>query len=195
MEVELLFDNRSFDGINTYVFDAMVKNFSVEQQDVQVIISTPDLYVVHIPVPEQFRAVSLRMLPDVPGITARSIVKIYTNPGDVTTVASIAPKTEIEYRRGLILSNIDELQEQIVQLQDSNAQLKKTIANVELKNEQLENEKRYSTEKEILDLNADINSNCAYIEQLNDQIEDNNEEIAELRQRIENIRKQAADLS
>ena len=29
----------------------------------------------------------------------------------------------------------------------------------------------------------------------NDQIEDNNEEIAELRQRIENIRKQAADLS
>lgn len=195
MEVELLFDNRSFDGINTYVFDAMVKNFSVEQQDVQVIISTPDLYVVHIPVPEQFRAVSLRMLPDVPGITASSIVKIYTNPGDVTTVASIAPKTEIEYRRGLILSNIDELQEQIVQLQDSNAQLKKTIANVELKNEQLENEKRYSTEKEILDLNADINSNCAYIEQLNDQIEDNNEEIAELRQRIENIRKQAADLS
>ena len=194
MEVELVFKDSSFDVVESYVFDSMIKTFSIKQQPVDVILNTSDLCVVHIPVPQSFRAVSLRMLPDVEDVSADQIVKVYTNPSEVQVVDHIEAKTETEYRRELILSNVSLYEEQIQAIKEEISQLRTTIENVEKRNKDLEQSKRYSTDKEIMQINTDIESNNRYIEQLENQIISNNRDMTELQEKIENTKKQAEDL-
>ena len=159
-----------------------------------MILNTSDLCVVHIPVPQSFRAVSLRMLPDVEDVSADQIVKVYTNPSEVQVVDHIEAKTETEYRRELILSNVSLYEEQIQAIKEEISQLRTTIENVEKRNKDLEQSKRYSTDKEIMQINTDIESNNRYIEQLENQIISNNRDMTELQEKIENTKKQAEDL-
>lgn len=194
MEVELVFKDSSFDVVEAYAFDSMIKTFSIKQQPVNVIINTSDLCVVHIPVPESFRAVSLRMLPDVEDASADQIVKVYTNPTEVQVVDHIEAKTETAYRREQILSNVSLYEEQIQAIKDESSNLRTTIQNVRKRNEDLEQSKRYSTDKEIMQINTDIEANARYIEQLEKQIISNNRDITELQEKIENTKKQAEEL-
>ena len=194
MEVELVFKDSSFDVVESYALDSMIKTFSIKQQPVDVILNTSDLCVVHIPVPQSFRAVSLRMLPDVEDVSADQIVKVYTNPSEVQVVDHIEAKTETEYRRELILSNVSLYEEQIQAIKEEISQLRTTIENVEKRNKDLEQSKRYSTDKEIMQINTDIESNNRYIEQLENQIISNNRDMTELQEKIENTKKQAEDL-
>lgn len=76
----------------------------------------------------------------------------------------------------------------------STSQLRTTIENVEKRNKDLEQSKRYSTDKEIMQINTDIESNNRYIEQLENQIISNNRDMTELQEKIENTKKQAEDL-
>lgn len=194
MEVELVFKDSSFDVVEAYAFDSMIKTFSIKQQPVNVIINTSDLCVVHIPLPESFRAVSLRMLPDVEDASADQIVKVYTNPTEVQVVDHIEAKTETAYRREQILSNVSLYEEQIQTIKDESSNLRTTIQNVRKRNEDLEQSKRYSTDKEIMQINTDIEANARYIEQLEKQIISNNRDITELQEKIENTKKQAEEL-
>ena len=89
----------------------------------------------------------------------------------------------------------EEIYDELIQtIKEENAQLRTTIENVRKRNEDLEQSKRYSTDKEIVQINTDIEANTRYIEQLEEQIISNNRDITELQEKIENTKKQAEEL-
>lgn len=76
-------------------------------------------------------------------------VRLYTNRNEIKVVDNITAKTKEEYLQEQAQDSIEQYQAAIEELQKQNEDIKIQITNIENVNLQLEEDKKYQTEKEI----------------------------------------------
>lgn len=194
MIVELLCNNKSFDGNNEYHFEAYMRNSSVKQLATEILLEDKDLTVVRIlDVPNNFNEVSLRVY--LAGKQYETqYAKLYTNKRDVEQVDSFVALTPTEYKIQSLERQIERCNDTIAQLQEDIAQIQGKIEEVQNTNVQIEEDKRYMTASEIQDANRQIQSNEQLVTQYNAAIQADRNAIAENQQKIEKLNLEIDDI-
>lgn len=186
MEVEILVDNKSFDGRDTYAFSAIFRP-SNRKVEIQKIVEESNYIVLHITgVPKNFQQISLRMyVEDNPS----EPIRLYSNIDQITKVENIEILTRLEYHLRRIERNIASFDEQIDSLNNEIKGLQDKILNIKKASVKLEEDKRYQTLAEINRTNEKIAENEKSIDETEKQIL----ELEKQRKEIENLRAQAAE--
>lgn len=195
MEVELEIDNPNFDGLDKYVCDVVIRTGSGEQTGtVKTVIAQDDFFVLHIlNVPKNFTELSMRIR--VNSETVSGTAKLFSNKDDIRQVEHLHEKTKSEYLKDRVLALTDEYQSQIGLLRKTNEELGAKIQNIKSKNAQLEQDKKYLTERDIQKTNARIADNESQIKALQEQIIVNESAVTEYQLKIQKAKEKAEDIA
>lgn len=187
MEVELSVNNKKFDGINSYKYEAVESSGTVLKT--KVIIEDPDWIIVQIEgVSKKFSEVSFRIMTTEEEANVETL-KLYTNTNDVSRV----DKLEVKTRNGYLVTRYEEeivnYQNDIEDLTTQISENKSQIKEIKKEISRLQSKKDYETEEEITETNTLINEARSSMKNLQSKNADNETQISEYQERISNLQK------
>lgn len=180
MEVQVMIDNQSYDGINTYDISALEKTKGF--LNTEVIINEDGFYVVRITdIPKKWNQISFRI--NLPNDNS-STCKLYTNKEEVAYVDTIEDKTYNQYMNERLDSVIDTYYAMIENLQDDISEQNTLIENCNADIEKLQAEKEFQTPKQIEKTDRQIADAKNTIATAQTAISSDNSNIEEYKERI-----------
>ena len=187
MEIQIEINNVAIDGIDRYKWSVVDINKGF--LDVIPIIETDDLVVLKVAnVPRRWTEISLRMElknEDKAKNNDFNTVKLYTSKKKIDRVNKIEKLGSLsEYKKRAIQTKIDTYEDNIATLEQDIKNEKSLICEAEKTIENLERNKKYQTENEILDTNERIARVKTEIENSEDKISDIKLEIQEFEEKI-----------
>lgn len=190
MEVEIMVDNKSYDGKNKYTFSAVELRGNKLKTAVKV--SDEDWIVVQIKdIPRRWSDVSLRMNVDGKNTTT---LKLYTNLNDVSNVKKIESLDYVGYKNKrfsneilIYEKEIKDNQKQQDNLRNENNEITKEIKKIQQEKVYQTDSQKQDSDSKIAEAQNDITNNEKTINELDGDIN-------EIRQRIEMTKKQIQDL-
>ena len=190
MEVEIMVDNKSYDGKNKYTFSAVELRGNKLKTAVKV--SDEDWIVVQIKdIPRRWSDVSLRMNVDGKNTTT---LKLYTNLNDVSNVKKIESLDYVGYKNKrfsneilIYEKEIKDNQKQQDNLRNENNEITKEIKKIQQEKVYQTDFQKQDSDSKIAEAQNDITNNEKIINDLDGDIN-------EIRQRIEMTKKQIQDL-
>lgn len=185
MEVELAVNNKKFDGINNYKYEAVESNGTVLKTN--VIIEDPDWIIVQIEgVSKKFSEVSFRIMTTEEDANIETL-KLYTNTNDVSRV----DKLEVRTRNGYLVTRYEEeitnYQNEIDDLTTQVSENESQIKEIKKEIKRLLSKKDYETEEEKTETNILINEARSSMKNLQSKNDANETQISEYQERISNL--------
>ncbi len=192
MEVELLFENGSFDGIDAYLFEAAMRPGD-KIIPITAVVEESAFVVLHLAdVPDSFSENSLRLKVNDERFT--QVVRLYCNAADVRQVETITEKTKKEYMIDRLHKSISLLEFEISGHETAVTDAEAKIENIRRTVEELEQNKKYMTASEIEKLNSTIESHHREIDRIGEEIEAHRAAVAEAEEKIRKLQQQIADV-
>lgn len=184
MEVELVIDNTSFDGVNSYEYAAAERNKG--DLEIKTILEEPDWVILRIEnVPRKFSDIVVHVIHPESG----DYFSVYTNVNAVSRVNRIEAKDRDGYLLARYDNEMEGYQDEIEKLQENIQEARKSINTVTQEKELLETKKEYQTESEKEQTENAVLDADSQIEELNGSITDWQAEINEYQERIRNLEK------
>ena len=192
MEVELLFENGSFDGVDAYIFEAAMRPGD-KLVPVTAVIEESSFVVLHLTgIPDNFAEISLRL--KVNDDRFNEVIRLYCNAADVRQAEKISEKTKKEYMTDRLYKSIALLESEITGHEAAVTELEAKIDNIRKTVEELEQNKKYLTASEIEKVNGTIESHHREIDRIGEEIEAHNAAAAEAEEKILKLRQQIEDV-
>lgn len=186
-EIELEILNESLDGNNTYAFELVDK--SGNRYKLEYVIVRVNYFVVHAKnIPKNFKDMSLRIKGDYEN---SQTFKFYATVNSVETTDDITVKTLDEYYAARIERSVEKLKDEILSIQNEIQSLEKKSEELYNTNILLEKEKKYQTEHQKENIDAQIKRNEEIILNNSDKISVYKETIIEINLKISEYQEQA----
>lgn len=186
--------------IDKSVDETVLKTELVEKNNVTKLIPTElikvtkENYVVYAILPKGWTAVSLKIKEDREGNSNNNSIKIYSDFRDISINNSLEKKDEYNLRLESIDQEITETKDKIAEVNNSIIEKKSKIDKDRYKSGDLEKEKEYQTEAEIMTTNSTIEGINTSIKNMNSEVEKLEKQLNEYNDKIKKLQEKSLDL-
>lgn len=186
--------------IDKSVDETVLKTELVEKNNVTKLIPTElikvtkENYVVYAILPKEWTAVSLKIKEDREGNSNNNSIKIYSDFRDISINNSLEKKDEYNLKLESIDQEIAETKDKIAEVNNSILEKKSKIDKDRYKLGDLEKEKEYQTEAEIMTTNSTMEGINTSIKNMNSEVEKLEKQLNEYNDKIKKLQEKSLDL-
>lgn len=180
--------NSSYESISNYDFEVR-ENVSPDKLNSAKLIQTDDdRYVLITSVSKDWQALSVTV------VNSERKIRFYCNKSDISKNTNLLELDQLNYKIENCNNDIEDIRKKIEEINADIDSKIEAIATIKEENNNIQNEKKYMTKKELATINSQLSSNDSQINSLNNQITKNQTEIKDLEEKIQKIQEKIQDL-